>query len=173
MYACFMLSGDGQPGGAEHLSGLLPGPSAADVSDGPAYPEGPETGEDIPEAPKPLPSSISLSQGDQGGFLLWELHVEDDEELMLVESLLSTEDLVPFDEGEGMWPDGGSSIGFEICYEDAVITGACDPQYNGGILDKGYTRMRIHESGIFYRYPREIGDQLLEFLESKVIEVSC
>lgn len=135
-------------------------------------PEGPETDEDIPEAAKLLPSSISLSQMEPSGYLLWELLVEDEEELALVESLLSTEELVPFDKGEGMWPDGGSSIGFEICYEDAVITGACDPQYNGGILDKGYTRMRIHESGIFYRYPREIGDQLLEFLESKGITVS-
>lgn len=135
-------------------------------------PEEPETGEDAPGTPKVQPSSISLSQETPDGFLLWELRIEDEEELTLVESLLSTEHLAPSSEEEAMWPDGGSSIDFEICYEDTVITGACDPQYNGGIHDKGYTRMRTHEDGIFYHYPREIGDQLLEFLESKGIEVS-
>lgn len=146
------------------------GPSEESV---PEYSESdPQSSEPEVETSKEKPTSIFLYQERPGykGFL-WELRIEDEEELALVEELLSTQLLSPSSEEYASWPDGGNSILFEIYYENRTVTGACNPQHNGGIFDRGYTSIKTDEDGIFYDYPREVGDQLLEFLESKGITV--
>lgn len=126
------------------------------------------------ETPKEMPTSILLQQYQllwDGPTLVWELTIENEEEIALVEGLLSTEDLTPSVEEYAMWPDGGNPIHFEICYENRTVIGGCNPQYHGGMSDRGYTSIVLDEEGIFYDYPYEAGDALLAFLESKGITV--
>lgn len=135
VFLCLSVSAcgtGGQPSGPEI------GPSSESVSPA-SVPSEPSSAESVSAAPdssqssepqpqRSGPSSIILSQGLPSGYQLWELNVEDEEEIALVESLLSAQNLTPSNEEEANWPDGGSSIDFVIHYEDRTVEGACNPQ---------------------------------------------
>lgn len=153
-------------------------PSSSEVPPETSAPEEPESepssSEPEAETPKEKPTSIYLLQNMltfNGPTPVWELTIENEEEIALVEGLLSTEDLTPSAEEYAMWPDGGNPVHFEIYYENHTVIGGCNPQYHGGMSGRGYTSIILDEEGIFYDYPYEAGDELLAFLESKGITV--
>lgn len=153
-------------------------PSSSEAPPQESVPKEPESeplsSEPEAEVPKEKAISIYLHQDQltfNGPTPVWELTIEDEEELALVESLLSGEGLTPSSEEYAMFPDGGTGISFAISYEDRTLRGSCNPQY----IDAPYNRERdastYYSEEVFYDYPRAFCEQLLAFLEGKGITV--
>lgn len=153
-------------------------PSSSEAPPQESVPEEPESepssSEPEAEAPKEKAVSIYLHQDEltfNGPTPVWELTIEDEEELASVEGLLSPEGLTPSSEEDAMFPDGGTGIDFEIHYEDRTLEGWCNPKY----IDAPYNRERdastYYSEEVFYDYPRDLCEQLLAFLEGKGITV--
>lgn len=153
-------------------------PSSSEAPSQETTPDGPESEPLSPEPEEETPRekavSIYLHQDEltfNGPAPVWELNIEDEEELALVESLLSVEGLAPSSEEDATFPDGGTGIDFEIHYEDRTLEGWCNPKYIDAPYNQERDAVTYYSEEVFYDYPRERCEQLLAFLEGKGIEV--